>query len=76
LLIGCLLQKSFLKVLNIELLRNYIIKEIGDYDRCIGCGVCAFNCPEGALTMVKKYYKMPAANAIEAMTKNVSGRTH
>ena len=47
-----------------------------DYDRCIGCGVCAFNCPEEALTMVKKYDKMPAANAMEAMTKSVSGRSH
>lgn len=61
----------------------YVISEVEgdekitiDYDRCIGCGVCAFNCPEEALTMVKKYNKMPAVNAMEAMTKNVSGRTH
>jgi 2-oxoacid:acceptor oxidoreductase delta subunit (pyruvate/2-ketoisovalerate family) len=51
-------------------------KIIIDYDRCIGCGVCAYNCPEEALTMVKKYDKMPAVNTMEAMTKNVSGRSH
>jgi len=67
----------------VSLCPMYVISELEedekialDYDRCIGCGVCAFNCPEEALTMVKKYDNMPAANAMEAMTKNVSGRSH
>ncbi len=43
-------------------------------DRCIGCGVCAFNCPEEALTMVKKYDKIPVENAMLMMTKSIEGR--
>ena len=45
-----------------------------DYDRCIGCGVCAFNCPNEALTMVKKFTKIPAANFMEAATRYMEGR--
>jgi Pyruvate/2-oxoacid:ferredoxin oxidoreductase delta subunit len=45
-----------------------------DYNRCIGCGVCAYNCPNESLTMVKKFTKIPAENMMEAMTKNIEGR--
>jgi len=43
-------------------------------DRCIGCGVCAFNCPEEALSMVKKFDKVPVENMMLAMTKTIEGR--
>ncbi|NHJ26111.1 MAG: 4Fe-4S dicluster domain-containing protein [Candidatus Lokiarchaeota archaeon] len=43
-------------------------------DRCIGCGVCAFNCPEGALSMIKKFDKIPVENMIDALTKTINGR--
>ncbi len=47
-----------------------------DFDRCIGCGVCAFNCPEEALTMVKKYDKVPVNNMMKLMTKYIGGKTN
>lgn len=45
-------------------------------NRCIGCGVCAFNCPEEALTMVKRFDKVPVKNMATAMTKYIKGRTN
>ena len=47
-----------------------------NYDRCIGCGVCAFNCPEEALSMVKKFDKVPVENMMLAMTKTIEGRNN
>ncbi|MFX1273759.1 MAG: 4Fe-4S binding protein [Promethearchaeota archaeon] len=65
----------------INLCPMYVISELEeenkitlDYDRCIGCGVCAYNCPEEALTMVKKFDKIPAVGTNEAMTKTIAGR--
>jgi len=43
-------------------------------DRCIGCGVCAYNCPEEALSMVKKYDRIPVESMMEAMMKTIEGR--
>lgn len=45
-------------------------------DRCIGCGVCAFNCPEEALTMVKRFDKVPVRNMASMMTEYIKGRTN
>jgi len=45
-----------------------------NFDRCIGCGVCAFNCSEGALSMIKKFDKLPVETMIEALTKTIEGR--
>ncbi|MFX0004903.1 MAG: 4Fe-4S binding protein [Candidatus Hermodarchaeota archaeon] len=47
-----------------------------DFNRCIGCGVCAFNCPEEALTMVKKYDKVPAKNMMQLMTQYIQGKSN
>ena len=43
-------------------------------DRCIGCGVCAFNCQNEAITMVKKFAKIPAENMREAAIRNIKGK--
>jgi len=43
-------------------------------DRCIGCGVCAYNCSEEALSMIKKFDKVPVENMMIAMTKTIEGR--
>ena len=45
-------------------------------DLCIGCGVCAFNCPKDALVMVKKFTDIPPQDAMEAAQKFVEGRIH
>jgi Pyruvate/2-oxoacid:ferredoxin oxidoreductase delta subunit len=45
-----------------------------NYERCIGCGVCAFNCANEAITMVKKFDKIPAENMVEAATRYMKGR--
>jgi Pyruvate/2-oxoacid:ferredoxin oxidoreductase delta subunit len=47
-----------------------------DFKRCIGCGVCAFNCPEEALTMVKKYDKVPVNTMTQLMSKYIEGRSN
>ena len=45
-------------------------------DLCIGCGVCAFNCPKDALAMVKKFTKMPPTNTMAAAQDFIEGRIH
>ncbi len=67
----CPMEVIELKDEDIEDKRIFINK-----DRCIGCGVCAFNCPEEALTMVKRFDKVPVKNMATAMTKYIKGRTN
>ena len=44
-------------------------------DRCIGCGVCAFNCKSEAITMVKKFDKIPVETMRDLMIQNIKGRS-
>jgi len=42
-------------------------------DVCIGCGVCASNCPSGSISLKKVRDAKPADSFIEAVTKMMSG---
>ena len=43
-------------------------------DRCIGCGVCAFNCNSEAITMVKQFDKIPVETMKNLMIKQIQAR--
>ncbi|MCP4763066.1 MAG: 4Fe-4S dicluster domain-containing protein [archaeon] len=65
----------------IDLCPMHVISELEEkkkitleLSRCIGCGVCAFNCAKEALTMVKKFDAIPESNIMEAMTKTIAER--
>jgi len=42
-------------------------------DVCIGCGVCASNCPSESITLKKVRDMKPADSFIEAVTKMMTG---
>jgi len=43
---------------------------------CMGCGLCASNCPNEAITMRKVRDVEPPKNAVEMAAKFIQGRTH
>ncbi|MHA2390415.1 MAG: 4Fe-4S dicluster domain-containing protein [Promethearchaeota archaeon] len=43
-------------------------------DRCIGCGVCAFNCKDEAITMVKQFDKIPVETMRDLVIRNIKER--
>ncbi len=47
-----------------------------NYDLCIGCGVCAFNCSKGVITMIKKYAKIPPEKPLDFAKEFIEGRIH
>ncbi|NIV45312.1 4Fe-4S dicluster domain-containing protein, partial [Candidatus Bathyarchaeota archaeon] len=45
-------------------------------ERCIGCGVCAYNCPNDAIKMVKVKDQVPEMTPREAMMRVEAERVH
>jgi formate hydrogenlyase subunit 6/NADH:ubiquinone oxidoreductase subunit I len=45
-------------------------------DRCIGCGVCAFNCKSEAITMVKKFDNIPVETMRDLVMKRITERNN
>ncbi|MFX0029428.1 MAG: hypothetical protein ACFE8B_09475 [Candidatus Hermodarchaeota archaeon] len=40
----------------------------------MGCGVCTFNCKSEAITLVKKFSKIPVETMREATIRNIKER--
>ena len=48
----CVLCETCVGVCPMEAISISDQKLVIEFDRCIGCGLCVFNCPEGSLHMV------------------------
>ncbi|MHA1458491.1 MAG: 4Fe-4S binding protein [Promethearchaeota archaeon] len=45
-------------------------------DRCIGCGICASNCPSDAISLVKTRDFIPIKDQKELMVKRSKTKIH
>jgi formate hydrogenlyase subunit 6/NADH:ubiquinone oxidoreductase subunit I len=45
-------------------------------DRCIGCGLCASNCSEEAIALVKVREFIPVKSQMDLLTQRAAGKTH
>ena len=45
-------------------------------DKCIGCGICASNCPEEAIILEKVREVVPVKSQMDLLTQRAAGKSH